>query len=169
MTKRIPKFDDSKYNDLSQGYFPFTSSPRSTMQKQRLSLNSNIKIPRLKLHNSEKCFDIDLKITGNKTTRDISYLKDKLMDPRKSMTPSILPTDLETIKKLLRTSDPLGIPTSVSPRGISSPTSCQKNICLEILTRNSAKTIDPEKSVEMLERHYLGSPTGRQDIKSLKE
>ncbi|CAG9329241.1 unnamed protein product [Blepharisma stoltei] len=178
LSRRSPKFEDLKYNDkdINSFAFNFTKSPREPMDKQRIYTASNVKIPRLKLLNSGKIEKNDsdpslFRVSGSRSTRDISHIKDKAKDESMSpCLPPILPTDISALAKLIDTTDPLGIPNSYSPRRINSPTNCQKGACSEILSKIPNKqSLKPEQSADLLERHYLGSPTGRQDVYNLKE
>lgn len=116
-------------------------------------------------------------------TRDISHLRDKLSKAMKKP-PLQLPTNLIHLKSLMQTSNSKGIQIALSTSGIS-PLTCIHKECIErVATHNSSKKLMSKSSsrklaslntspvvdkIPTLEREFLGSPSGMQEIESLYE
>jgi hypothetical protein len=109
----------------------------------------NTKVYDIKLLLQEDSKRLLEKLSQNPFTRDISHIQDKIQQPKISL--PILPTDLQTLKKL--------------SESFNSPKYKSKDSTENILQFNK-KTKENELP-ETFERHMLGHPTGRQDIKEL--
>ena len=92
-------------------------------------------------------------LSSNPLTRDISHIQDRILQQPLSL--PILPTDIQLLKKLLRP----------ELRTLHSP-NCKREECIDAaiqLTKKSGENSLPDS----IEKHILGNPTGRQDIKEL--
>ncbi|CAG9321778.1 unnamed protein product [Blepharisma stoltei] len=112
-------------------------------------------------------------------TRDVSHIKDKLTKlPALSLTP--LPTEIDQLKKLKESTDFKGLSPSMSSQLALKTHVCNREGCLDIFHHARQSSTDLPKlgtfdtysgmtTPEVIESAYLGNPTGRQDIKNLRE
>lgn len=123
-------------------------------------------------------------VSKREFTKDVSHLKDKLLKlPALSLTP--LPTEIDHLKKLQFSTDYKGLPHSLSSSVKFKTSLCTKESCLEFAMHTNHHSRSPScdnhfpiftpkshsnlASPELIERAYLGNPTGRQDIKNLSD
>ena len=117
------------------------------------------------------------------SSRDISHIRDKPKPgPRKL--PFSLPTEINHLRLLMDSSNSKGIQLAISPHG-PNPLTCTHKICIDrVATQNSSRKVfsssTPRKLAAvssspvleqnpLLEREFLGSPTGAKEIESLSE
>ena len=118
-------------------------------------------------------------LVTDKRTRDISHLKDKLKK-QKNIAPLQLPTNMNYLRALIDSPSSTGL--SIGKK--LSPLTCSHKGCVERLissdsfsnlrssdTHQSLFTMNssPEQNIDILEREYLGSPSGYQEIECLME
>lgn len=101
---------------------------------------------------------IDINTYVSSNSRDISHLKDKIISPLVKI--NELPSDIETVKKLLENSDSFGNPLK---NGLPVPYSCRKPVCMEPIYQQYSL------EVPTIDKIFLGSPSGRQECSNLKK
>lgn len=106
------------------------------------------------------------KLLKHRKTRDISHLKDKLK--LKQSLPLILPTDFNHLKALANSPTITGLPSTYK----SCPMICKHRECVERMISSPANPEKPDFFADQtrpapMEREFLGSPSGLQDIESL--
>ena len=107
------------------------------------------------------------KFALNPASRDVSHIRDRLSVSLPKLVPS-LPTNFDHLKQLYYSSDPLGMPYSISSSNLVSSLSCKKQSCIEKVLHTHNSLLQEDFSAQPIERLNLGNPTGRQDIKSLQ-
>ena len=109
------------------------------------------------------------KLVSNKSRRDVSYLRDfrnkDLRFTRQGF--GVYPTEISHLRKLLACYEE----NYGSPIPLHNPLTCTKeqcaDFCIAYKKRRNSGDMD-EGTPEWLERQFLGYPTGRQDIKNLR-
>lgn len=119
------------------------------------------KIKRLSHHIDSTPSEKDMKILRDIQSRDISHLRDRVGSPLQNLTG--LPSDIETVKKLVQHSDKHGNPTL---QGSPLPISCRKNLCLDEIYKSPNYLTAEAFSIDKI---LLGSPSGRQECENLKK
>ena len=103
----------------------------------------------------------------NPSSRDVSHLRDRISVPLPKIVPS-LPTNIDHLKQLYYSSDPLGNPYTVSCSNLVSSLSCKKQSCVEKVLTTHNSILQDDFTTQSIERLSFGNPSGRQDIKSLQ-
>lgn len=103
----------------------------------------------------------------NPSSRDVSHLRDRISVPLPKIVPN-LPTNLDHLKQLYYSSDPLGNPYTVSCSNLVSSLSCKKQSCVEKVLTTHNSIVQDDFTTQSIERLSFGNPSGRQDIKSLQ-
>lgn len=124
-----------------------------------------------------------IKAKLNSPSRDVSYIKDKIISNKKVL-PLNLPTSISHLKSLMQTSNSKGIQISISPYGENHLTCAHKECIDRVAANNSNRKLQSAASSRKLmslnsspviekfpsiEREFLGSPTGTQEVESLYE
>lgn len=183
------------------------SSPRlvlpklSSSYKHSADLNPSIQAIN-KIMKADKLKEVML---IKNSTRDVSYIHDSIQrlntekpdDLISELTTSTysLPTDLDSLKDILISTDDLGIPITMNQFGNPEVLSCKKKRCVDIAIMNKNKhklqpgnpkkhclsdtpnfiekllKTDSVKSLESFPKRvvFLGSPTGRQEVENLQK
>jgi hypothetical protein len=147
----------------------------------------------------------EMKISYNRT-RDVSYIQDNIPKHSSKEKPEdfmselyhsaySLPTDLDHLRKILNSTDELGIPVTINHFGYAELLHCKKKMCVDraIMVKNKNSPLintpkranlhetdaflekllgtedvkSPESSAKRM--LFLGSPTGRQEVENLRK
>ena len=141
-------FNNEHYRKIGE------NAASNTLVKHKNKKNKiNLYSPGAKLKLKE-----EYKIIPESQTRDISHLQDLKSNHSSNFTD--LPTDIDSLKHLLNSSDHHG---NLILRGSPVPPSCRKtNFFEELFVSKSLDKLQNEKK-------FLGSPSGRQECKNLKK
>ena len=144
------------YKNIGEQAAVFTFTKRQLSQK-KLQQISPISKGMLKTEDSKKP-DIELNSILSPLNRDISHLQDKFIavSPRHNE----LPSDIQSVKKLLESSDALGNPIN---KGFPVPYSCRKEPCLDPIYKQA------HVELPSIDKLFLGGPTGRQECSNLRK
>lgn len=151
---------------------------------KQVSHSSNLKIPILKNPiSNEKSKDQLSELSKwllNSQSSDVSHLKDNLKSPKINLQPMpMYPTDIKHLEKLVESIESSNSPNFHLPHNLLNSSLCKKENCLDHILTNSGSEgtfrkmsqiyqLDTEKTPEIIERHNLGNPSGRQEVNNLK-